>query len=175
MNKQNKDNALPAVPSGMVKEIFQDMSLDQRLEALRNSADQIVKHSYNKPYTDAQVAEIRKKISDLCIQLSDLDRELAAEKAHYKAIMTPLENDREKCIGDLRAGGEHVTEECFVYIFYNEGKAGLYTKDGILLNEMDITQDMEQATIFQALRDAPDDQSQEDGDILLLEDTPEDK
>ena len=153
----------------MVKEIFQEMKPEERLEALRQSADQVVNHSYTKPYTEEQISEIRAKISDLCIKISDQERELAAIKAQYKSTITPLENDREGLVSDLRTGGEYVTEECFVYIHYNMGKAGLYNKDGILLNEMDITQEMSQATIFQALREEADEQEPEEPEVPLLE------
>ena len=92
-------------PTEMVKEIFQDMSPEERLESLRNSADQVVNHSYTKPYTDEELSEIRKKVAEVCVQISDLERELAAIKADYKAKITPLENSREGLIGDLRCGG----------------------------------------------------------------------
>lgn len=151
-------------PTEMVREIFQDMSAEERLESLRNSADQVVNHSYTKPYTEEEISEIRKNIAEKCVEISDLERELAAIKADYKARITPMENDREQLIGELRCGGDFVTEECFVYVHYNIGKAGLYTKDGILLKEMDITKDMEQSTIFQALREDPDEQDQCDDD-----------
>lgn len=136
---------------------------------MRNSADQVVNHSYTKPFSEEKISEIRQKISDLCIKISDLERELAAEKAHFKALLTPLETSREVAVSDLRSGGEYVTEECFIYIHYESGKAGLYTKDGILLNEMDITDEMNQSTIFQALREDPEEQHQPDPEIPLLE------
>lgn len=171
--EKNKNNAI-ATPSGMVKDIFQDMSSEERLEALRNSADQVVNHSFTRPYTEEQIAEIRAKISELCIKISDKERELAAVKAEYKAILTPLETQREEAVSDLRSGGKFVTEECFIYVHYSSGKAGLYSKDGHLLNEMDITQEMSQATIFSALREdaefqaQPDDDENGDGGPLLL-------
>lgn len=158
-----------AIPTEMVKEIFQNMSATERLENLRSSADQVVNHTYLKPYTDEQISEIRKNLAEKCMEVSDLERELAAIKADYKAKLTPLENAREGLIGDLRVGGDTVTEECFVYIHYNVGKAGLYSKDGTLLREMDITEEMSQTTIFQALRQEPEDQDQDDDDAAYEE------
>ena len=167
MNKQENNNEI-STPK-MVTETFQNMSPEERLDSLRQSADQVVNHSYTKPYTEEQIAKKRTELAELCIQISDLERELAAQKAHYKALISPLEDDREDCVSDLRAGGEWVTEECFVYIHHNMGKAGLYNKDGILLKEMDITPEMSQATIFQALREDPDVQDQEEPEVPLLE------
>lgn len=175
MEKNNNNNAL-AAPTGMVRDIFQDMTPEERLEALRNSADQVVNHSFTRPYTEEQISEIREKISDLCIEISDKERELAAIKAQYKSMLTPLETEREKAVSDLRSGGKYVTEECFIYVHYASGKAGLYTKDGHLLNEMDITQEMSQATIFSALREDADFQAQPEDDeqqTLLLTDKEE--
>lgn len=157
------------IPQEMAKAIYQDMTADERLAKLRESADQVVNHSYSKEYTEEKISEIRTKISDLCIKISDYERELAAVKAEYKSKMTPLENDRESLVSDLRAGGERVTEECYVYLNFNIGKAGLYTKDGVLLSEADITQEMSQSTIFQSLREDPDDQETEEPEVPLLE------
>lgn len=154
--------------NGMPEIIYQDLTPEERLETLRNTADQVVMHDYQKPYDEEYISEIRKKIADLCVQISDQERELASIKAQYKAIITPLENDREDLISDLRSGGQYVTEECFVFMNYNTGKAGLYTRDGVLLVCKDITADMSQGTIFQMLRgEEPDDQG--DGTLLLPE------
>ena len=148
-------------PSALADAIYQDMTPEQRLAKLRDSADQVVKHSFQRPYSDEKISEIRTEISDLCVKISDFERELAAIKASYKSTITPLETDRERLIGDLRSGGEYVTEECFVFMNFDIGKAGLYTKDGILINEADITQEMSQSTIFQTLREAPEIQDNE--------------
>lgn len=128
----------------------------------------MVEHNYKRPYSEEEVTEIRKKISDLCVQISDLERELASVKAQYKAEITPLEASREDLIGDLRSGGDYVDEDCYVFMDFTIGKAGLYNGEGVLLNQKDITPEMSQSTIFSALRDnlLPDDQS---GETLMLE------
>lgn len=103
------------------------------------------------------------------MQISDLERELASVKAQYKAEITPLEASREDLIGDLRSGGEFVDEDCYVFMDFNIGKAGLYNGAGILLNEKDITPEMSQSTIFQALRDNLLPDNQEGQETLMLE------
>lgn len=153
--------------AGMPKAIYKDMTPEERLAKIKETADQVVDYNYKRPYSYEEVTEIRKKISDLCVQISDLERELASVKAQYKAEITPLEASREGLIGDLRSGGDYVDEDCYVFMDFNIGKAGLYNGEGILLSEKDITPEMSQSTIFQALRDnlLPDDQG---GGTLLL-------
>ena len=153
----------------MPQAIYQDLAPEERLAKIKETADQVVDHNYKRPYTEEEVTEIRKKVSDLCVQISDLERELASVKAQYKAAITPLEANREDLIGDLRSGGDYVDEKCYVFMDFNIDKAGLYNGDGILLNQKDITPEMSQSTIFSALRDnlLPDDQYEEEK--LLLE------
>ena len=50
-----------AIPTGMVHEIFQDMSPEERLEAMRNSADQVVNHSYTKPFSEEKFPKSGRK------------------------------------------------------------------------------------------------------------------
>lgn len=167
MEQSNSTQNIAA--AGIPQAIYQDLEAQERLAKIKETADQVVDHNYKRPYTEEEVAEIRKKIADLCVQISDLERELASVKAQYKAEITPLEASREDLIGDLRSGGEFVDEDCYVFMDFNIGKAGLYNGAGILLNEKDITPEMSQSTIFQALRDnlLPDDQ--EGQETLMLE------
>lgn len=167
MKKQNNEGV--AIPTEMAKAIYQNMTKEERIAALKETADQVVKHSYSRPYSEEKITERRAELSELCIKISDLERELAAQKAHYKALITPLENDKEEIISDLRSGGEWVTEDCYVFLNFNIGKAGLYNEDGILLNEAEITPEMSQSTIFQSLREDPEDQDQNEPEVPLLE------
>lgn len=164
-----KENTQNAAAAGMPKAIYQDMTPEDRLAKIKETADQVVDHNYKRPYSEEEVTEIRRKISDLCVQISDLERELASVKAQYKSAITPLEASREDLIGDLRSGGDYVDEDCYVFMDFNIGKAGLYNGEGILHSEKEITPEMSQSTIFQALRDGliPDDQ--ESQETLLLE------
>lgn len=133
-------------PTEMNEAIYQDLTPEERLEKLRNTADQIVNHSWTRPYSEERIAEI-------CVQIDDYERELACIKSQYKGLITPLENSRADLVADIRSGGEYVTEECFVFLNFNIGKAGLYTKEGELLNCKVITPEMSQSTIFSMLRD----------------------
>lgn len=165
MDETRNQNAAAA---GMPQAIYQDLEPQERLAKIKETADQVVEHNYKRPYSEEEVTEIRKKISDLCVQISDLERELASVKAQYKAEITPLEASREDLIGDLRSGGDYVDEDCYVFMDFAIDKAGLYNGEGVLLNQKDITLEMSQSTIFSALRDnlLPDDQS---GETLMLE------
>lgn len=165
MNESTKNIA----EAGMPKAIYQDLTPEDRLAKIKETADQVVDHNYKRPYTEEEVTEIRRKIADLCVQISDLERELASVRAQYRTEITQLEASREDLIGDLSSGGDYVDEDCYVFMDFNIGKAGLYNGAGILLSEKDITPEMSQSTIFQALRDSliPDDQ--EGHETLLLE------
>ena len=145
-------NTQLTIPHEMAEAIYQDLAAEERAARLKETADQVVNHSFTRLYTEGQLAEIRANISELCVKISDYERELAAIKARYKSLISPLENDRETLVGDLRTGGVFVTEECYVFLNFNIGKAGLYNSDGILLKTQDITPEMSQATIFSALR-----------------------
>lgn len=160
--KTNTTQAVAPIEKELAKTIYQDLSPEEREARLRETADTVIQYDYNRPYSDEELAEKRSRLAAICIRISDLEAELAAEKAHYKALIQPEEMDRESVVSDLRAGGRMVTEECYIIINRNIGKAGVYNADGVLLNEKDITPDMEQMTIYEQLREEPEEQAQQD-------------
>ena len=153
-----------AIVTEMAKTIYQDLTPEQRKARLEETADKVLNYDYMRPFSDEEVADKRKLLSDICIKISDLEAELAAQKAHYKALIQPEEIGRESVVNDLRTGGRMVNETCYAFINFNIGKAGLYNEDGVLLRQEDITADMEQQTIYQTLREQPDEQDPEEID-----------
>ena len=151
-----------AIVTEMAKNIYQDLDPEARKARMEETADKILDYEHMRPYTEDEVAERRKRLADICIKISDLEAELAAEKAHYKALIQPEEIGLESIVSDLRTGGRMVTETCYAFVNLNIGKAGLYDGDGNLLREENITPEMEQQTIFQLLREAPEEQEQEE-------------
>ena len=163
MKKTNNTETAQA-PAGMPRKMYPDLAPEARADKMRDTADKVMDYQYHKPYTEEEIADRRKTLADLCIRISDLEGELAAQKALYKSLIQPEETAREGVVSDLRSGGKMVTEECFVYVDAAIQKAGVYNADGDLLDEKDITPDMAQQTIFQLLREGPDDQLPPDGE-----------
>lgn len=164
--EKNKEMAAQAA-TGMDHAIYQDLEPEARKAKLAELCDKVMRMTYERPYTEEELDEKRTKLSEICIRISDLERELAVVKRQYKDLIAPREADREVIVDDLRRGGIDVTEDCYVFVDYNLRKAGLYNRDGILIREEDITADMEQATIFQQLREEPEYQDQNEGPALL--------
>ena len=158
----NTTQAVAPIERELAKTIYQDLSPEERKARLAETADSVIQYDYNRPYSEEELAEKRATLAAICIRISDLEAELAAEKAHYKALIQPEEMDRESVVSDLRAGGRMVTEDCYAFVNRNIGKAGIYNADGVLLNEKDITPDMEQMTIFERLREEPEEQEQDE-------------
>lgn len=50
--------------AGMPKAIYQDLTPEDRLAKIKETADQVVDHNYKRPYTDEEVTEAMRKVQD---------------------------------------------------------------------------------------------------------------
>ena len=162
-------------PQGMAKAIYQDLDEKTRKAKLQSVCDKAMSYTYKREYTDEELAAKKSELAELSIKISDLEAELRSLKAQYKELISPREADREVIVADLRRGGEDVTEECYAFVDFNIRKAGIYNAAGILIREEDIDAEMEQATIFQMLREEPEVQDQPEPETALLPESVDEK
>ena len=129
-----------------------DTPVEQREEILRNSCDQILERSYTRKFDQAEINERRAELSNVLIQINDLDMELAEIRAEYKGKIKPLQERISKLRGELKVGGDWLKGDCFKFVDEEEGMVGIYSPEGYLLEQRPMTQDERQRNVFRALR-----------------------
>ncbi len=129
-----------------------DTPVDQRAEVLRDSCDQILERSYTRRFEQEEIDERKSELANVIIQIADLDQELAEIRATYKGKIKPLQERVAKLRGELKVGGDWITTEVFKFVDQEEGKVGIYTPEGYLLETRPMTQEEKQRNIFQTLR-----------------------
>ena len=118
-----------------------DTPVEQREEILRNSCDQILERSYTRKFDQAEINERRAELSNVLIQINDLDMELAEIRAEYKGKIKPLQERISKLRDELKVGGDWIKGDCFKFVDEDEGKVGIYSPEGYLLEQRPMTQD----------------------------------
>lgn len=129
-----------------------DSPVEEREEILRNSCDQILERSYTRKFDQAEINERRAELSNVLIQINDLDMELAEIRAEYKGKIKPLQERISKLRDELKVGGDWIKGDCFKFVDEEEGMVGIYSPEGYLLEQRPMTQDERQRNAFRALR-----------------------
>jgi len=129
-----------------------DTPVEQREEILRNSCDQILERSYTRKFDQEEINERRSELANVIIQIADLEQELAEVRADYKGKIKPLQERVSKLRDELKVGGDWIKGDCFKFVDEDEGKVGIYSPEGYLLEQRPMTQDERQRNVFRALR-----------------------
>ena len=129
-----------------------DTPVEQREEILRNSCDQILERSYTRKFDQEEINERRSELANVIIQIADLEQELAEVRADYKGKIKPLRERVSKLRDELKVGGDWIKGDCFKFVDEDEGKVGIYSPEGYLLEQRPMTQDERQRNVFRAIR-----------------------
>lgn len=129
-----------------------DTPVEQREEILRNSCDQILERSYTRKFDQEEINERRSELANVIIQIADLEQELAEVRADYKGKIKPLQERVSKLRDELKVGGDWIKGDCFKFVDEDEGKVGIYSPEGYLLEQRPMTQDERQRNVFRAIR-----------------------
>lgn len=129
-----------------------DTPVEQREEILRNSCDQILERSYTRKFDQDEINERRTELANVIIQIADLEQELAEVRADYKGKIKPLQERVSKLRDELKVGGNWIKGDCFKFVDEDEGKVGIYSPEGYLLEQRPMTQDERQRNVFRAIR-----------------------
>ena len=129
-----------------------DTPVEQREEILRNSCDQILERSYTRKFDQDEINERRSELANVTIQIADLEQELAEVRADYKGKIKPLQERVSKLRDELKVGGDWIKGDCFKFVDEDEGKVGIYSPEGYLLEQRPMTQDERQRNVFRAIR-----------------------
>lgn len=132
--------------------LFANEPVGEREQYLKDNCDQIVERSYTRSFSQEDVNERRAELEQVSIQITELDDELAQVRADIKGRIKPLLERRAKILDELKARGEWVKGDVYKFVDVEEGKAGFYAPDGILIDERPITPDERQRNIIQAMR-----------------------
>lgn len=108
-----------------------DSPVEEREEILRNSCDQILERSYTRKFDQAEINERRAELSNVLIQINDLDMELAEIKAEYKGKIKPLQERITKLRDELKVGGDWIKGDCFKFVDEEEGMVGYLLSRGL--------------------------------------------
>lgn len=136
----------------MEKILFAEKSEQERHALVRDNCDKIVEMDYMKQFDAEKINEIKDELSDLSVQIEDIEQEKAQTVKCYKDALKPLHEKLKKTIQMLKQKAEQVKEDCYMFIDQETGKVGYYNSAGILIQERNMKPEERQSNLHQLIR-----------------------
>ncbi|MFB5946086.1 hypothetical protein [Albibacterium profundi] len=124
------------------------LPLNQRAGFLEDNADAVEKMSYLKKFSSEEIMEMKNRLSDVSIDLNDIEEEKKAQTALYKAKAKPYVEEKKQLLDHIKNKSILVNEECYKFIDHEAGKVRFYNAIGDLVEERQIMPSERQTTIY---------------------------
>ena len=137
----------------MLKELSKDvLDPEDRAQILRDSCDAIEQKGYMVAYTPEELDRMKSELSDVAIQINDIEEEKKAIMAEFTDRLKPLTEDKKALLKGLKEKAYYTKADCFRFTDQNSRMTGYYTRDGSLIEARPATVDELQSTVFQEIR-----------------------
>lgn len=125
-------------------DLFQDIPVEQRAQALKDHAYASEEMTINRPYTPEQLVEFKDQLSKEMIALNEHEIELKKIKDEYKAKMKPYELEKRKLLKSLKLKHEESFEEVYLLDDQEKGTMCIYDAEGKFLQSRKLYPDERQ-------------------------------
>lgn len=132
----------------MEKQLFQKSTPGERVRMLQDNCDSIEKQSYMKQFTHEEIVLMKDRLSDVSIDLNEIDIEKKDVVDIFKQRSKPLVREKLDLLNNIKRKAIDVSEECFKFVDQEEGTVGYYNSVGDLVFSRPIMPSEKQKTIF---------------------------
>lgn len=138
----------------MNKALFQEMSPEARISALKANADLIEKQNYMKTFTPEELEEMKAELAEVSIKLNDIAEAKKAANDGFKTQEKEPKAIKAGLLKNLKEKAVSTEEECFKMVDQDAGEVGYYNHDGILVFARPILPSERQTNLYGSLRKA---------------------
>lgn len=132
----------------MDKQLFHSISQDERLTMLQDNCDAVERQSYMKQFSHEEILLMKDRLSEVSIDLNDIDIEKKSAMEVFKLKEKPLKNERSELLGNIKRKAIDVTEDCFKFVDHENQEVGYYNSLGDLVFSRPLMPSEKQKTIF---------------------------
>ena len=131
----------------MDQKILQNVSPQERLQALRDSAEKRETFTYPKALSENELSKLKDDLTNDSVKLSKLEEAKKEFNTEHKAKVKPLKKDLAVTLTKLRSRVEEVEEEVFLLADQEEGLMLYYNAQGVLVHHRVLQADERQFRI----------------------------
>lgn len=119
---------------------------------MNDNCDSIEPRGYMKRYTEEQLENMKDALSDVSIEINDIEEEKKAIMLDFKERLDPLNDERKELLRGLKQKAVFVKEDCYKFVDQENRITSFYNQQGDLVESRPATADELQSTVFQELR-----------------------
>ena len=138
---------------GVADSMFQDKAPDDRRVILRDTCDKVENFTYEKSYTNQDVEVFMEKLSEVMIDISQIEGELIKIKKDYSIRLKPLKTDLKELIENIKFRSRMVEEQAFIFRDHDKNTVGYYSEEGLLIHSRPLKIDEHQRSIMSNMRE----------------------
>jgi len=123
-----------------------------RKSFLNDNADSVEKKGYMRKFSDEDIIDFKNELSEIDIQINDIEEEKKEVVNVFKLKLKPLQNQRQKLLKDLKQKSKFITEDCYKFVDTENRITEYYNVEGDLIDSRPANADELQRNIFQDIR-----------------------
>lgn len=132
----------------MQKIFMPELTVQERLQILRNNADEVEQTTYDKDLTQEELDAKREQFVDNSIQISSLEDELNEQKTKYKAKIDPIKLVNKTLQQEVKTKKQKVKGTLFHMANHESGFMETYDEAGELIATRRLRPDEKQARLY---------------------------
>ena len=101
----------------MQTELGKDVQIGaKRIAFLSDNCDAIEEKGYMKRFNKDQLDSFKENLSEVAIEINDIEEEKKAVMADFKIKLDPLNDDKKNLLKNIKSKAEYVRERCYKFI-----------------------------------------------------------
>ena len=128
--------------------MYKNLSVEQRQDVLNANADGVENFSYTKKFSEEELTEKKTELTDLTIEISEIEEEKKNVASQFKDRLKPLIERQSELIKDCKYKSELVTEDVYLIADREKDIMEYFNSDGELVHSRRLTDKEKQLTIF---------------------------
>lgn len=132
-----------------MKQLGQEYAnLEQRRQYLEDNCDAIETIGYMKRFSADQITAMKSDLSDVAIEISDIEEAKKEVLQDYKMQLDPLKETQKELLTHIKQKSEYISEKCYKFIDYETKTVEFYTAEGEMVSSRPIQPQEMQKTVF---------------------------
>lgn len=128
--------------------IYEGFEAAKRIELLSDNADGVESFSYSKPFTEEELIEKRAALSELVIEIKDINDAKKESNRGYAESLKPLAETLETLAHDVKYKTKQVTEDVYLIANREDGIMEYVNDDAEIVHSRRLSEKEKQLTIF---------------------------
>jgi hypothetical protein len=120
----------------------------ERKAFLRDNCDCVVEKGYMKPFAPEKIVELKENLSEVSIEIAEIDEAKDAAVAEFKAQLKPRLQNKAAILRGIKERAEYVKEDCYKFVDQEDRTTGFYNSEGDLIESRPANPDELQGRLF---------------------------